>query len=418
MLKSRRSLRAAACAQLAAALLAGTALAQDNGTVGPPQLRDFQLPGTRTTPPAPAPAPEPVQTAPTRDAPVRTAPAASATPAPRRETPARAPAQAPASRRATPAPAAPATATATAPSAQPAMRTPAPTPSPTTPAATPLPPVTAQPQVQPTPQPTPQPQAAPPAEAPAAAPGGGFNWLWLLLLLPVAAALGAFALLRGRRREAERDAQERSSLGASLAAARWIDDEPVTEPVAAAEPVAPVPDAAPAPEPEPEGRAWLELEIKPDRAAATDTEAALHFELTLRNTGPLPARNIRIDSRLFNAADEADVAAFLAGPIHDKSGSPHVSIAPEDSLALGASVALRRDEVREIQIQGRSIFVPALAINVAYDWDGGAVSGRTSRSWVIGRETEGSAKMGPFRLDLGPRVYRQVGGREAQKVMA
>jgi hypothetical protein len=381
MLKSRRSLRAAACAQLAAALLAGTALAQDNGTVGPPQLRDFQLPGTRTTPPAPAPAPEPVQTAPTRDAPVRTAPAASATPAPRRETPARAPAQAPASRRATPAPAAPATATATAPSAQPAMRTPAPTPSPTT-------------------------------------PGGGFNWLWLLLLLPVAAALGAFALLRGRRREAERDAQERSSLGASLAAARWIDDEPVTEPVAAAEPVAPVPDAAPAPEPEPEGRAWLELEIKPDRAAATDTEAALHFELTLRNTGPLPARNIRIDSRLFNAADEADVAAFLAGPIHDKSGSPHVSIAPEDSLALGASVALRRDEVREIQIQGRSIFVPALAINVAYDWDGGAVSGRTSRSWVIGRETEGSAKMGPFRLDLGPRVYRQVGGREAQKVMA
>jgi hypothetical protein len=257
-------------------------------------------------------------------------------------------------------------------------------------------------------------RAAPPEPGAAAAP---FNLLWLLLLVPLAAILGVFAWRRGRRRDDAVEAEAPSSLGASLGAARWIDDqaEGAAEPDLAPEQAPPV---GVAPPPEPDARAWLELDIKPDRAAATDAETILHYDLTLRNSGALPARNIRIDSRLFNAAEESDLAGFLAGPIHEKSGSPHISIPPGDSLVLGSAVGMRREDIREIQIQGRSIFVPALAINVAYDWDGGAVSGRTSRSWVIGRETEGSAKMGPFRLDLGPRVYRQVGGRETQKVMA
>src|SRR3954447_15481149 len=81
MLKRRRSLRAAACAPLIAAALAtgaaGAVSTQDtNSVVGPPQLKDFQLPGRRTTPPPPPPpAPQPHPAAP---------PAAA--PAPRRET--------------------------------------------------------------------------------------------------------------------------------------------------------------------------------------------------------------------------------------------------------------------------------------------------------------------------------------------
>src|SRR3954470_16762018 len=51
MLKQSRRLSVAAFAALA--LGAATSLAaQDNSTVGPPQLKDFRLPGQRTTPPA------------------------------------------------------------------------------------------------------------------------------------------------------------------------------------------------------------------------------------------------------------------------------------------------------------------------------------------------------------------------------
>jgi len=401
MSKLRRSLRAAACAPLIAALAAGAAFAQDNGVVGPPQLKDFQLPGTRTTPPpaAPAPAATPPRTNSVRTAPPETRPTAAA---PSREAPARAaPVRSAPPRRSPPPAVAP-------PAPQPRSQA-APPPVEMAPAGTaPAQPAPIPAPIAVEPQPQPQPQAAPPAaEAP-------FSFLWLLLLLPVAGIVGAFAWFRLRRRDGEDRAGASDSLGAALGAARWLDEEAET----AAEPATPEAEPVATAAAEAEARAWLELEIRPDRAAATEAEAALHFDLILRNAGALPARNIRIDSRLFNASDEAEVATFLAGPIHDKSGSPHISIPPEEVLQLGASVGLRREEVREIQIQGRSIFVPALAINVAYDWDGGTVSGRTSRSWVIGRETEGSAKMGPFRLDLGPRVYRQVGGREARKVMA
>ncbi|MFL6862329.1 MAG: hypothetical protein ACJ8DZ_04950, partial [Allosphingosinicella sp.] len=281
--------------------------------------------------------------------------------------------------------------------APPAATTSAPTPAPETQVQTPAPAP-----VLPAPQPRAQPNPTPPAPAPAPAP---FSWLWLLLLIPVAALVGGFVLLRSRR--AERTEPE--SLGAALGTARWLDEQPEPQPE---------PEPEPEPAPVPAARAWLELEVKPDKAAATDAEAVVHFELTLRNTGALPARNIRIDSRLFNAAGEAEIDGFVGGPIHDKSGSPHIAIPPGEALTLSSAVGMKREEVREILVQGRAIFVPALAINIAYDWDGGAAGGRTSRVWLIGREAEGSDKMGPFRLDLGPRVYRQIGARETKTLMA
>jgi hypothetical protein len=387
MLKRRRSLRAAACAPLIAAALAigaaGAVWAQDtNSVVGPPQLKDFQLPGQRTTPPAatpPAPRPQPAPT------PARSTPPAAA-PAPRREIPAR-----------------------------PAERTPPrPAPERVAPAPQAAPPPATQ-QLQPAP-PLPSPvQSPPPVAQPAPAPVAPapstprFNWLWLLLLVPLL-GLGAFAGLRLRRRREARDEEDRASLAGTLGFARWVEDE-----APAPEPAEPEPTPEPAARP---ARAWLEIDIAPDRAAATETQAVLHYELTLRNTGQLAARNIRIDSRLFNASADADIADFLAGPIHDQSGSPHIAIPPGEELRLGSAAGMPNEEVQAIQVQGRTIFVPSLATKVAYDWDGGTASGRTARAWLVGRETEASAKMGPFRLDLGPRIYRQVGRRETKAAMA
>ncbi|MGA9582499.1 MAG: hypothetical protein WBR13_11085, partial [Allosphingosinicella sp.] len=178
------------------------------------------------------------------------------------------------------------------------------------------------------------------------------------------------------------------------------------EPVPAAPPEAP---AAPRP--------WIELDIVPERAAATENEVYVRYALTMTNKGSADARNIRIDPRLFNAGAEGEMLAFFQGPIHDLSGSPHVVLPPGGSIRLNGQVAMPNAELREIELAGRRIFVPMVAINVAYDWsDGGA--GRTSRSWLVGREAEvPTEKMGPFRLDLGPRIYRSVGRREARLVM-
>jgi LPXTG-motif cell wall-anchored protein len=370
MSPNRRRLRAAAFVLYGLAAAGTAALAQEtSNTIGPPQLKDFSLPGQRTTPPAATP-PAPATAQPATTIPPRTAPATA--PAAGRERPAPRPAE----RRAT----------------APAAASPAPAPS-----AQPLPPpVVTAPEVQPQPQsqPEPQPQATPPS-APRAS-----TWLWPAAGGAVLLLLAGFLLLRRRRAAAAReDARDlaRGELGGALLA---------------------TPEAAPEPEPETPAapRPWIELDIVPDRAAATDSEAVVHYALSLTNQGDADARNIRIDPRLFNAGAEGEMMAFFQGPIHEQSGSPHVVLPPGGSLKLNGQVAMPKAELREIEVGGRRIFVPMVAINVAYDWAGGG-SGRTSRSWLVGREAESpSAKMGPFRLDLGPRIYRSVGRREARLV--
>ena len=63
-------------------------------------------------------------------------------------------------------------------------------------------------------------------------------------------------------------------------------------------------------------------------------------------------------------------------------------------------------------VQGRRLFIPMVAFNVRYRF-GEAGIGQTSASYLVGSESDPPVdKMGPFRLDLGPRVYRKVGQRE------
>ena len=377
MLNRRRSLRAAAFAYLIASIGSGALLAQQPETLGPPALKDFQLQGERTTPPAAEPA---------TPAPASQLPAQTSSEPPRSTT------TAPASRRVTPERStrvtAPATARVRSPeAAAPAQVAPAPLPEAAAPA-----PVTAQPAlptpaapVQTLPAPAPQSSAAPTA----AQPDNQWSWLWLAL--PALLALAAFFGLGRRRRPARR--REHA-----------VETQPTQAPVADA-PAAPVIAAVPA-----APRPRLEVEFQPKKAAATDREAIVHFDLVLRNVGDADAANIRIDTRMFNASGEQEIDGFLKGPIHEHSGSPHVAIPPGETLSLASSIALPKSEAREIELQGRRLFVPVVAINVAYDWAEGG-KGRTSRSWLVGREAEQpSAKMGAFRLDT-PRIYRSVGQR-------
>lgn len=374
----RRRLRAAAFVLICLAAAGAPALAQNetSNTIGPPQLKDFSLPGQRTTPPAASPPPA---TAAPRVTEPRTPPVtAPRTPSPAAD---------PASERPAPRTAAPAA------RSEPAAPEPAPPPAGSVPVA-PVPVETA---------PAPEPQSAAPAPA---EPGPrGASWFWPAAGGALALLLAAFLLLRRRRARAEaasaRDSARKELGGALFGAAA---PEPAAEPQAAAAVEPPAP------------RPWLELDIVPERAAATDSEAYVRYALTLTNQGDSEARNIRIDPRLFNAGAEGEMMDFFQGPIHEQSGSPHVVIAPGQSLKLNGEVAMPKADLREIELAGRRIFVPMVAINVAYDWAGGG-GGRTSRSWLVGREAQTpTEKMGPFRLDLGPRIYRSVGRREARLV--
>jgi MYXO-CTERM domain-containing protein len=326
-----------------------------NSVIGPPQLRDFQIqPKQRIVtqpatpqPQAPVPAPAP--------------PPAAATPsqAPVRETRRAEPAQRPAGPTAAPAPSAA-----------------APQPAPTTEFA--LPPA----------EPVAPSAALPPGQpAPAPAPSG--TPLWYYAAPAALLALLGFIVVRRRRRALT---------------------EPVVEtlPAVAAPPPVPVkPRADPVPRP------WLELALKAERASFTMNEAELLFELEIANQGGSVARNLRIDVKMFNGGAEQDkqIGAFFktAGREATKLKLPEVAVGMTG--VIQGRVTLAREEMKAMRLDERLLFVPVVAVNCLYDWGQGR-TGQTSKSYVVGREAqEPGDKMGAFRVDQGPRVWRTVGQR-------
>jgi hypothetical protein len=362
-------------------------------TIGNPQLKNFELPGTRTTPPPPpATVPPATTTPPATTPPETTAPDPAPRPAPRRQ-----------ERAATPPPAEPAQ-RAAEPAPQPAETVTLPTPEDLE-RALPAPPIAAPPMAEAEPAPVRAPAPTP------AASKGGVPWLPIALGVAALLALLAFLKLRGRRRT----------------------DEAVEEPQTAPEPAPavakqPAPAAPqPAPAAAPAGdivaiqlRPWIELEFRPARAASTLTEANVQFELVVRNTGSAPARDLRVEVRMFNAGptQEQEIEAFYAEPIRERTPPALPVLPPKSEVQVSSAVALPNEQVREVTIQGRRLFIPTVAFNVVYDYGQGK-SGQTSASYLVGRETEpASGKMGGFRLDLGPRLYRSVGQRPTRLARA
>lgn len=373
---------------------------QRDGTIAPP------TPPAATVPPvATPPAPIPVPASPLP--PTGSGPAPGA--APVTTPPVEAPVVAPPEPR------------ASAPVARPTT----PAPEPVAPAAPP-PEVAAPPEIIPEqPAPVTNPVAPdvvePVADASEPASSSELN-LPLLALAGVLAAgvIGALVVARRRKRRAQEAELEKADEEASSFVVEEVppaldvpavplEQEPVA-PAVAAPVVRAVPPTAPALE---TPRPRIQLAFKPAAASATDERAAVQFVLTVANIGNAPARRVRMEARMFAMGEDHDaaLAAFFGAPL-ERATSIASAIPPGISTDLRTQVTLPRAAVRPIRHADRMLFVPVVAINLLYEWDGGE-QGQTAMSYVIGRENRPPvAKMAPFRLDQGPRVYREVGHRE------
>jgi len=156
-------------------------------------------------------------------------------------------------------------------------------------------------------------------------------------------------------------------------------------------------------------RPWLDLEFAPERALVDDDKAAVKFQLSLFNSGTVPARDVLVEASLLNAGQMQDqqIQLFFDNPV--AKGDRIAVIPPLQRVMVETAVFLPRNQVQPIEIEGRPLLVPLVALNALYSWSSG--KGQTSTSYLVGRETEGE-KLAPFRLDLGSRMYRNLGARE------
>jgi len=179
----------------------------------------------------------------------------------------------------------------------------------------------------------------------------------------------------------------------------------------------PAPPVRPAPKPKPAApdsglvvstrlKPQLVIQFQPDRAVITDNEVMLQFDVVVTNSGSALARDVLIEARMVSAhaGQDEEIARFFQQPVGKGDRIP--TIAPLANISLKSAVRLPLAQIHSFEMEGRTLFVPLVAFNILYSGDA-----QTSASFLVGRGTEEDEKLAPFRLDLGPRIFRGLSSR-------
>jgi len=262
-----------------------------------------------------------------------------------------------------------------------------------TPTPTPTPTLTPRPIRGPVPTLTPQGQATPVAPAAArvltpvpdrverASPAGegGAGWVW-------AVVLGGLGLLAGV---------------VVLLLRRWKNQAQteLIEPVAPedATPIVPAPIAT-----------ALGLQYRPVRIGLNLISATVDGEIVVEAGGAAEDVRVRVALLGVAAGHETAVAA-----VHDEGGGrlvvPPFALAAGEARRLRAVAGLAREAIAPLQAGGRAMFVPLVAITIAWRDAGGGH--RRTQAFAVGVERVDSAKLAPVWLDDGARGYDSVAAR-------
>ena len=151
------------------------------------------------------------------------------------------------------------------------------------------------------------------------------------------------------------------------------------------------------------------MQFVPDRLIVTGSDVALQFDVIIANSGSAPARDVLVEARMFtaHAAQDRDIAAFFQKPVGTGDRIP--AIVPLGKLSLKSAVRMPMDQLHSFEMQGRKLFVPLVGFNILFRSNGD--DDQVSASFLVGRGDEQAEKLAPFRLDLGPRVFRGLAAR-------
>ncbi|WP_295636159.1 hypothetical protein [Novosphingobium sp.] len=259
---------------------------------------------------------------------------------------------------------------------------------------------------------TPEPTASSvPAPAPTPATADNSYPAWLYAAFAAVLALVAGGLVWWRRRQSPR-ALPAPDFIPPMVPAKPSEDvarDPIVvpapdfgSPLGSSDPI--VTPAAPKP--------VLSLALEATRMSATLFNATLAYRLVVTNTGAAALSGIEIGGDMTSAhasrptEEQLGLDGATLAPLHGVAG-----LAPGESVTLGGELRLPLSAILPIRRGDAQLFVPLARFAVqAQEPDGKPIVMR--RAFLVGQSRSAQAdKLQPFRLDLGPRLYSELGQR-------
>lgn len=146
--------------------------------------------------------------------------------------------------------------------------------------------------------------------------------------------------------------------------------------------------------------------------SATLVNATLAYRLAVTNSGDVTLTNVDVGGDMISAHASRPVEEQLG-----QDGAPLASLhaisglAPGESITIAGELRLPLAAILPIRRGDAALFVPLARFAImATDPEGRVVGMR--RAFLVGQSRSATAdKLQPFRLDLGPRLYSELGQR-------
>lgn len=177
------------------------------------------------------------------------------------------------------------------------------------------------------------------------------------------------------------------------------------------QPVTPPATPKPAP-PSPPPASGVSILFIPEKATISFTTLTVQGQLQIANESKVPAKNMELHAVLLSASERQQeaMASFFDDPTQIAPNALGEA-KPGERLALSLELSVSLSEMQSFPLGDLRLLVPILVANLSYSGaDGRKEEARLA--CMIGREAKPpKPKMGPLRLDQGPRSFAPLGQR-------
>ena len=172
--------------------------------------------------------------------------------------------------------------------------------------------------------------------------------------------------------------------------------------------------ADPRPHPAPVAAPRLvSMNFAPENAVVSFTSLNIQGKLHVANSGGVAISELALHTALISAShdQQREIERFFGGPSHN-AAMPLVVIKPGDSITMPLKIGVALTAMQAFSLNDMTLLAPILLAKLVLPSHDGRAQEVARLVCMIGREANPpQAKMGPLRLDQGPRSFDHLGQR-------